>query len=88
MIEKELETLLKALANRRRLAIITLHKKTNINDVGVIANHLKISFRATSKHLRILASVDIVNREQRGVQAFYCINKDDPLVVKQIITFL
>ncbi|OGM03232.1 hypothetical protein A2115_02645 [Candidatus Woesebacteria bacterium GWA1_41_8] len=88
MKERELERALKALANKRRLAIVALLKKSNTNDVGGIADHLKISFKATSKHLGILTSADILEREQRSLQAFYSINKDAPEVAKKIISIL
>jgi len=68
---KELERLLKAFANRRRLAIIKYLKSRQEASVGDIAAAIKLSFRATSKHLNLLATADIVEREQRSLQIFY-----------------
>jgi len=64
MSEKELEKVLKALANKRRLAILKFIKKSNRASVGEIAGAIKLSFKATSKHLLILSNVDILEKEQ------------------------
>lgn len=68
---KNLEKTLKALANRRRLAIIKYLKTNGEAPVGEIAQEINLSFKATSKHLGILAGVDIVERDQRSLQMFY-----------------
>ena len=68
---KELERILKALANKRRLAIIKYLKQEKEATVGDIAEKIKLSFKATSKHLGILAVVDIVEKEQRSLQVWY-----------------
>ena len=88
MKEKELERVLKALANRRRLAITSLLHKEKEMDVGEIANNIKLSFRATSKHLLILTNVDILEREQRSVQMFYSLNKNAPDIIKRLLKIL
>lgn len=71
MTEKELEKILKALANRRRLAIIKYLKEKGEAHVGEIARTINLSFRSTSKHLAILSAVDIVDYERRSLQIFY-----------------
>lgn len=68
---KEYERILKALANKRRLAIIIFLKKDKQATVGDIARKIKLSFKATSKHLGLLAAVDIVEKEQVGLQMWY-----------------
>lgn len=68
---KELERILKSLANKRRLAIVGYLKKEKEATVGDIANKIRLSFKATSKHLGILAAADIVEKEQRGLQMWY-----------------
>ncbi len=68
---KELEKILKALANKRRLAILKFLKQTREAAVGEIAEEIRLSFRATSKHLNILAAVDLVERDQRSLQVMY-----------------
>lgn len=68
---KDLERILKALANKRRLAIVRFLRKEKEATVGDIAETIKLSFKATSKHLGILASADIVDKEQRSLQMWY-----------------
>lgn len=85
MKEKILEKALKALANKRRLAIVKLLLKKQEQSVGDIAGSIKLSFRATSKHLTILANADILEREQRSIQMFYSLNKYAPSAVKQLL---
>lgn len=68
---RDLEKTLKALANRRRLAILGYLKRKREATVGEIAGEIKLSFKATSKHLGILTSVDITEHEQRSLQVYY-----------------
>lgn len=88
MKEKELEKILKALANSRRLSIIRLLKKRKEVAVGDIAKEIKLSFRATSRHIIILASADILEKEQRSVQVFYRISRNLPHVTFRILGVL
>lgn len=74
MKEKELERTLKALANKRRLAILSYIKKQKEASVGEIADNVKLSLKAASKHLGILAAASIVDREQVVFQGIYRIN--------------
>ncbi len=68
---KNMEKTLKALANKRRLAITIYLKDGGEASVSEISKALKISFKATSKHLRVLASADIVEKEQKLFSAMY-----------------
>ena len=68
---KEIERVLKALANLRRLAIIKYLRKEKEATVGEIADKINLSFKATSKHLGILLSANIVEKEQRSLQMWY-----------------
>ena len=86
MKEKELERILKALANKRRLAILRYLKKEKKASVGDIASEIRLSFTATSKHLHILAAVDIIEQEQRSLQVFYSISKKQLSVVRSVLT--
>jgi DNA-binding transcriptional ArsR family regulator len=67
----KIERILKALANKRRLAIAWYLKREKEATVGQIAREIKLSLKATSKHLNILHAADILEREQRGLQMFY-----------------
>ena len=64
---KKMEKTLKALANRRRLAILKYLKNTGQASVGDIAGKIQLSFKATSKHLNILFGADILEREQKSL---------------------
>ncbi len=85
---KDLEKLLKALANRRRLAILKYLKENGEASVGSIAEAIDVSFQATSKHLARLSALDIIDREQRSLQMFYYLNKDQKFVVQRVLSLL
>ncbi|OGZ54766.1 MAG: hypothetical protein A3B25_02840 [Candidatus Ryanbacteria bacterium RIFCSPLOWO2_01_FULL_48_26] len=85
---KHLEKILKAVANRRRLAILKYLKSAKEAPVGEIAVEIHLSFRATSKHLGILAAADIIEKDQRSLQVFYRVAKNPPASVKHLIFFL
>ncbi len=85
---KELERVLKAMANRRRLAIIKYLKILNEATVGDIASSIKLSFRSTSKHLGVLAAADVVEKEQRSLQVYYRLVEQLPLAIKNILSLV
>ncbi|MCR4279466.1 MAG: metalloregulator ArsR/SmtB family transcription factor [Candidatus Zambryskibacteria bacterium] len=85
MKEKELERILKALANRRRLAIISYLRKNKESSVGNIAAAIHLSMKSTSRHLVVLAGADILDREQRGPEVYYKINTAVPNVFQPIL---
>lgn len=68
---KKLERVFKAVANRRRLAILTFLKKVGEARVGDIASAIKLSLKATSKHLGILSAIGAVDWEQRSAEVWY-----------------
>jgi DNA-binding transcriptional ArsR family regulator len=84
MKEKEYEKTLKALANQRRLRIIKYLKSKNTATVSVIAEHLKLSFKSTSKHLAVLFGAGILDKEQKSLSMFYSISKPLPSIAKHI----
>ena len=85
---KQMEKTLKALANRRRLAILKYLKNSKEAPVGDIADHIKLSFKATSKHLNILANHDIVDREQRSLLMYYHLSSEQKAAVSRILSLL
>lgn len=85
---RELEKTLKALANRRRLAILKYLKENGEAPVAEIAGEIKLSFKATSKHLGILAALDILEKDQRSLQMFYRLAASQKLAVKQTLSLL
>jgi len=84
--DKELEQIFKALANRRRLAILRYIKEHKEASVGEIAGYLKLSFKATSKHLAVLTSADLLEKEQRSVQMFFSISPTIPDIARRALT--
>ena len=88
MKDKELETKLKALANRRRISVVRFIKNKKEASVGDIASEIKLSFKSTSRHLAVLFSAGILEKEQRSLQVFYRLATDIPEPVRRIITTL
>ena len=88
MNRKNLEKLLKAVANKRRLAILEYLSKEKEANVGNIAKHINLSFKSTSRHLSILSATDLVEREQRSLESFYSLSKDMPKVIRHIMSNL
>ena len=85
---KELERQYKALANRRRLHIVQYLKSHPKASVGEIASAIKLSLKATSKHLGILSSIDVLEKEQQGLNVFYSLSKTQRPVVKHALALL
>ncbi|GBE16394.1 DNA-binding transcriptional repressor ArsR [bacterium BMS3Abin15] len=85
---KDLEKILKALANRRRLAILKYLKHKGTATVTDIAREIKLSFRSTSKHLGILSAFDIIEKNQEGPQVFYELSGKQAVAAKSIIALL
>jgi len=85
---KDLERILKALANKRRLAILRYLKKEGEASVGNIAEEISLSFKATSKHLGILSAVDILDKEQRSSLMFYRLISQQKPPARRIIDLL
>jgi DNA-binding transcriptional ArsR family regulator len=88
MQEKELERVFKALANKRRLAILRHLKKHREATVADIAETIKLSFKATSKHLGILFAAGIVEREQRSLYMLYGLAKSMPGAAHRVLPLL
>jgi len=51
------------------------HKKLT---VGEISDKIKLSFRSTSRHLKVLESADFVNWEQVGINMYYSVSPEAP----------
>ena len=71
MNDKELERFLKSVENKRRLQIIKILKSKGKLPVGEIAKELKLSFKATSRHLNTLFSTGALEREQIVLNMLY-----------------
>lgn len=88
MNEPELERLLKALANRRRLAIVNHLRKRKEACVSDIADAIRLSFTSTSKHLKILESAGFLEREQRSTEMYYSVSKGSSPILKHVFVLL
>ena len=88
MNQNTFEKILKAFANKRRLAIIKYLKKQGRATVSEISNEINLSFRSTSKHLVVLFSVDILDKKQENVNIFYFLSKDQLKISQKIISLL
>ncbi len=71
---QELTRSLKALANERRLNIVTLLMRRPSSSVNEIAREIRLSVRSTSKHLRVLSHAHIVSTREVGLFVLYGIN--------------
>ncbi len=68
---KTLERSLKALANRRRLAILAELQSHHSLTVSEIAYVIGLKHKSTSKHLRILTSADMLDFTKDGPFVHY-----------------
>lgn len=84
LAKNQLEKIFKALANRRRLAIIAYLEKISEANVGHIAWEIKLSVRATSRHLVILERAGLLQKQQRGKEVFYKITIHPKSFIREI----
>jgi DNA-binding transcriptional ArsR family regulator len=85
---KDLEKIHKALANRRRLAILKHLKKRPSATVSALAEVISLSFKSTSKHMIILSAAGLVDREQVNLSMRYHIAAQLPPTAKAVIDTL
>lgn len=86
--DRDQEKILKALANRRRIAIAKLLTRGKAMTVGDVANEIRLSFRSTSKHLGLMVAADILLRDQRGPHMYYLPAPDMPGLARKVIAAL
>ncbi|MDQ5954077.1 MAG: arsR-type protein [Patescibacteria group bacterium] len=85
---REYEKILKALANKRRLQIIKFLKEKKQANVGEISDHIKLSFKATSKHLAVLSGADLLEKEQKSLSMYYFLAPKLPPMANAIISII
>jgi len=85
---KEYEKIFKALANSRRLQIIKYLKFKKKATVTDISEHIRLSFKSTSRHLSILYSSGVVDREQKNLSVFYSLLNISDCPLKTIIKLI
>ena len=86
--EQDVERIIKALANRRRLMILVCLRAKSFSTVGDLAETLRLSLKATSKHLLILKAAGIVDRGQAGLLAEYALAKPLHAIVRTTLSCL
>ena len=84
----KLERVLKALSNKRRLAILKFIRREKEASVGDIAQAIRLSLKSTSRHLIVLFSADIVDKEQRSSEMYYKIVTPISSTVSHILSLL
>jgi len=82
----QVEKVYKALANRRRLAIIDYLAKSQKASVGDIADHINLSMTSTSKHLQILKNAGFVESRQIQLEQYYSLVNKNNSFIKQVLT--
>lgn len=86
MKQKEYLKLFKALANKRRLEILKYLNGRKMASVGDIAEHLKLSLPSTSKHLNILYSADLLEKEQHRLSIYYRLSSEMLPIAHHVIS--
>lgn len=84
MKKRGLEKILKALANRRRLAILGQLKLREMK-VGDVAKALHLAFKTTSRNLVTLERAGIVDKTQKRREVHYRISSAPKKFVKAIV---
>ena len=85
---KELEKTLKALANKRRLAIVHFLKKNKEATVTELAEAINLSFRSTSLHLAILFSAGVLDKRQQSTEVYYFLASRRHPTLEHVLTLL
>lgn len=85
---KDAERILKAFANRRRVAIVAYLKQAREASVGNIAREIRLSFKSTSRHLGVLNSAGILEKDQRSLRMYYRIASDQKPLSQSILATL
>lgn len=83
---KKIERVLKALANKRRLAILKYLQRYGESSVTDLAHGIRLSLTATSKHLIKLHAADILDSRKESLVVYYRVNSKAPLPTRQILS--
>jgi len=85
---KEIEKVFKSVANKRRLKILSFLKKEKEATVGDISESIKLSFKSTSRHLSVLFTAGVVDKDQRGLEVYYSLSPVQSSIIKHTLTIL
>ncbi len=86
--EDALEHILKSVANRRRISILTFLKKYGAQPVSAIAQATGGTIQTTSKHLQILRDADIIIDRRRGMSVLYRLSLAQNELIKPLLRSL
>ena len=82
---KNLSRKFRALGNERRLNIVKELLKYKKLTVGDISEAINLSFRSTSRHLKVLESAGFVSWKQVGKNIYYFISLGIPKEILNLI---
>jgi len=85
---KKLQSIFRAMANRRRMEIVRMLLARKEMSVGAIARVLKLSLPAISRHLYALTQADFLESRQEGLTIFYRIANNPDTRVRTILKLL
>ena len=88
MDSKRADKLLRALANKKRIEIVMLLSDDKARSVSEIAHDIKLSFKATSKHLARLVQAEYLDHNRVSLYMLYEINETMPKPQRSLLTFL
>ena len=85
---RELERMLKALANGRRLLMLKYLKRKERASVGDIADEVKLLFKSTSRHLAVLTGAGHVEKEQESLIMWHSIAERRHKIFSEVLKHL
>ena len=75
----------RAFANENRLNIVKFLSENGAKSVTDIAEHLGISLKATSRHLILLETLDILRGKGRDGHVFYSLSTTVPDDIRRVM---
>jgi DNA-binding transcriptional ArsR family regulator len=73
---RQMHVILKALAEPRRVAILTLVRSQRELRAGVIARHFRSTRPGISQHLRVLTNAGLLSERRQGTRRLYSLRKE------------
>ena len=83
-----LERQLKSVANSKRLQILQQLKMHGAMSVTEVSRTVRLSRKATSKHLHILEEAGLLKRHKRGLYVIYRLSLRQAAPLKQVVGLL
>ena len=83
-----MEMQLKALANKKRLAMMSYLLNHKHATVGELAAAMQLHIQSASQHLRILRAADVVRTTKRGSYVSYRLSLNQNELVKKVLSLL